>query len=537
VLAGDLLGPPYGLLQLSAQAIRAGHSVTTLNLADFAWPEVERVVAGLEAEVFGMTCLTANRRGVAFVADAIRRFHPRAHIAVGGPHASALPGEILDRHRTIDTVVVGEGEAALLEICHRVDAGEPTEGIPGTAWRSGDEVRQGPPVETTTDLDSLASLHSLYPSSFVITSRGCPGRCTFCGSRGMWGSRLRLCSVGSVLDTLETVVRGHGLPLVAIKDDTFTASRRRTLEICEGIRERDLRFVWICDTRADSLDGELLRAMRLAGCQQISIGVESGSTEILERLNKRITPERVRNVTRLARDLGFIVRWYVILGSPGETFDTLEQTFALIRSERPHQVVFSPFSTYPGTAEYERQVALGDLGPGVYFDQDFLTPTFYRDVAPEVSAWIREWLRRNPGIVSLARPTVDTCRGALERLPGSPLAHMDLGGALLDAGDLDGAASQVRRALDLGHPLAGIGHTYLACIAAARGDIAATEHHLDLARRGYPFRHTMTNWERFTAWRDEGSMHDIAGLDIIAHPAFEIAEEKRQPMNPGPIDG
>ncbi len=538
-LGGDFLGPPYGLLQLDAQARRAGYEVVTLNLATFAWREVERIVSELEADLFGLSCLTANRRGVGLIAETIRRSHPTAHITIGGPHATALPREMLAHHPAIDTVVIGEGEATFLELCaHVADRPSPKPpNLPGTAWRDDDGPRLAPPRDPLSELDQLAPIHRWYPSPFVITSRGCPGRCTFCGSRGVWGKKVRFHSVDRVLDTLETVVRAHGQPLVAIKDDTFSVNRRRVLEICRGVRQRGLRFLWLCDTRADTLDEEVLGEMRLAGCQRISLGVESGSPEILKRLNKRITPETVRRATRRARSFGFLVRWYVILGSPGESFETLDQTLSLIREERPHQVVFTPFSTYPGTPEYELRVERGELNAEVFFERDFWTPTFGFDLSGEVERLIREWLETYPGIASVSRSSVEELRAARDRLPGAAAIEMDLAGALLDAGELEPAERAVARAREGGYPLPEIGANYLACVAAARGEAGGVGRHLAAAGRGYPLRHVRENLERFEHWSEARDARDLTALDLIRHPGFEIAEEMRQPLNPGAIDG
>src|SRR5262249_16443538 len=116
----DFYQTPYGLFSLGAQALRAGHQVKVLNLSSYAWREagreVEDVIAKLDAELFGMSCWTANRRGVAYAARAIRERHPRAHIVVGGPHATPLASEMLRHVPEIDTVALGESEPAFAEL-------------------------------------------------------------------------------------------------------------------------------------------------------------------------------------------------------------------------------------------------------------------------------------------------------------------------------------------------------------------------------------------------------------------------------------
>ena len=109
-LDGDFYQTPYGLFSLGAQALRAGHQVKVYNLSAFAWSKVEEVVRTLEADVYGMSCWTANRRGVRMVAKCIKAHHPRAHVVVGGPHATPLGPELLRHYPDVDTVCVGESD-------------------------------------------------------------------------------------------------------------------------------------------------------------------------------------------------------------------------------------------------------------------------------------------------------------------------------------------------------------------------------------------------------------------------------------------
>src|SRR5882672_2416362 len=116
----DFYQTPYGLFSLGAQALRAGHQVKVINLTAFTWREVDDVVAKLDADLYGMSCWTANRRGVAFTASAIRQHHPGAHIIVGGPHATPLASEMLDHVPEIDTVALGESEIGRASCRERV---------------------------------------------------------------------------------------------------------------------------------------------------------------------------------------------------------------------------------------------------------------------------------------------------------------------------------------------------------------------------------------------------------------------------------
>src|SRR6201992_1582981 len=235
-LDADFHQTPYGLFSLGAQAMRAGHAVKVLNLSAFSWRRVEEVVRALDADVFGMSCWTANRRGVALVAKLVRAVHPKAHVVVGGPHATPLAKEMLAHHAEIDTVVTGEGDVTFLELLERLSAGEAGTGIVGTVYRDGARIVEAPERASVPNLDDLASPHDYFSTHIVMTSRGCPWQCTFCGAETTWGRGFRGQSVSYVLDALEKAVSRLPVKMVQIKDDTFPTSKKRVLELCQGIR-------------------------------------------------------------------------------------------------------------------------------------------------------------------------------------------------------------------------------------------------------------------------------------------------------------
>ena len=176
---GDFLQAPYGLLSIAAQALAAGHAVATLNLSNACWHDVEQAIRNHPAELFGLTCITANRRGVALLARQIRAFYPRAHITAGGPHVTAQPRETLTHYSDIDTVVIGEGETTFMALADRLAAGHDGRELPGTAWRRNGAVTIGAPRPPIADLDCLVSPLEFFNLRTLVTSRGCPGRCTF----------------------------------------------------------------------------------------------------------------------------------------------------------------------------------------------------------------------------------------------------------------------------------------------------------------------------------------------------------------------
>ncbi len=535
-LDADFFQTPYGLFALGAQTLRAGHPTKVINLSGFAWKRVEEVIAALDADLFGLSCWTANRRGVAQVARLIKQLHPKAHVVVGGPHATPLAHPMLAHHPEIDTISVGESEATFLELVGRLEAGEPTQGIAGTAYRVGDRIETGPKRASIEDLDALASPHDWFDTHIVMTSRGCPWACTFCGAETSWGRSYRGQSVPYVLDALERAVTRAPVKMIQIKDDTFTTNKKRVLELCRGIRERGLKFLWSCDTRVDVLGEELLREMRLAGCERLSLGVESGSQRILDAIDKKITVAEILDSTAIAKKYGIKLRYYMMVGNRGETRETFDETLAFLERAKPHQYIFAALSVYPGTPDYDRACEAGWLDPEFYFERDFqeLKTTF--DASDDDTDFFRDWFQRNKGLHEPWREGVDECRAILGRLGDHAPAHMDLAGALYREGRDDEAEPHVRRAMELGYPLPGLALNYLACIAARRRDYEAMKRLFTEATRRDPQHWVLTsNVHAVRRWLAAEGLEKGLPLELDAKHEFQLLERAAQPTLPGPL--
>lgn len=535
-LDADFYQIPYGLLSLGAQALRAGHEVKVLNLSAFPWSRVEEVLAALEADVYGMSCWTANRRGVGLVARSLRRLHPDAHIVVGGPHATPLPRQMLEHHPEIDTVTIGEGELTFLELLERLQQGRSMTGLAGAAYRVKGRIELGPDRESIEDLDTLACPHDVFDTHIVMTSRGCPWRCTFCGAEASWGRGFRGQSVNYVLDALEHALSRLPVKMIQIKDDTFTTSKKRVLELCRGIRERGMKLLWSCDTRVDVLGDELLREMRLAGCQRLSLGVETGSPTILKNIDKKITVDEILGSTAIAKKYGIQVRYYMMLGNRGETAETFRETLRFLERAKPHEYIFSCLSIYPGTRDYDEAVAQKWLTPDVYFKGDFQELKTPFDASEEDTRLMNDWFHQNSGLRRMHVDSAEECAAILARLGDHHAAHLDLGGAHYREGQLDAAERHVQRALALGYPVPGIAYNYLACIAHARGDWQAMMSHLSEGVKRDPQHYVLVrNVQAARTWFAQGGPMKKLPLALTARHDFQLLERTAQPTLPGPL--
>ena len=535
-LDGDFYQAPYGLLTIAAQAMRAGHRVKVLNLSAFPWKTCQQIVSTLEADLWGMSCWTANRRGVALLADEIKRHHPNTHIVVGGPHAAPLAREMLRHHASIDTVTSGESEMTFLELADRLNQGVAIQGLAGASYRVDGEIEKGPPRGSVADLDAYMSPHEVFDTHIFMTSRGCPWACTFCGAESQWGRGFRGNSVGYVVDALESALSRLPVKMLMIKDDTFTTNRKRVIELCREIRRRGLDFLWSCDTRVDLLGEDLLREMRLAGCQRLSLGVESGAPEIIAKVDKKITVDDILESTVLAKKYGIKVRYYMMLGNRGETAETFQQTLDFLDRAKPHEYIFSCLSIYPGTRDFSDAEKAGWLKRDVFFKETFQELKTPFDADEALMKTMNDWFEDHCGLQNLYVETIDDCLAVLQELPEHHAAHIDAAGAYYRAGRMDDAERHVRTALDLGYPLPGLALNYLACIAVARGDYhAMMDLFSEAAKRDPQHVQLISNVNKARAWfKAQGPERGIP-LDISADHDFRVLEKTLQPTLPGPI--
>ncbi len=529
----------YGLLSIAAQILKSGRKVLVYNLSTFAWPDVEKLIRYIHVDLVGITCMTHNLRGTAALSELIREVHPDAHIVVGGPHPTCLPVETLNYLKSVNTVVVGEGELTFLEIITRLETKQPIQDVAGTVWRDeNNSAQRGAARERINDLDSLAAPHEYFPLNILITSRGCPFKCTFCGSFSQWGQQVKMNSVDYVLELLDKIINVHGIKTIGIKDETFTASRKRILALCQGIIERKLNFIWSCDTRVNSLDEDLLRSMRMAGCQRISLGVESGSPKILTTINKKLIPEKVIEVTHLARKYGIQVRFYMIVGNRGETLETFQESLRLIHESQPTEFLFSRLSYLPGTEEFDIYQKENNVTADIFFDDNYHVAKygFPDNVAGATEEIINLWLNlytKNRGFNYL---TVEEFQDILGRVDNLHSAYMDMAAACLRMGQAEQAYSHVLIALEKGYPLVEVALSYLVCIAALHRDQVLLEKYeqyamdINLPNGSVVFN----NLRRFRSWADSGGEVNNRELILSVNNCFSFIHSEclQQPMAP-----
>jgi len=378
--------PSLGLAYLAAVSEQANCQVRMYD-GDVEELPLEAVLREFEPHIVGITAnttqITAAWRDAALVKSV-----SNAPVVLGGPHPTVLPEESATKP-FVDAVVRSEGEATWTEILSRLDqaeakAGMSWDGIPGVTFRQADgSIVSAPdrPVIPVEELDSmpfpawhlfrLEQYTNLQPavdqisgrSLPILTSRGCPYRCTYCSQIGP--RRWRARSTASVVAEWRRLVRELGAAEIGVLDDSFNINRQRVLEICQALVDEGLHHVpWIMinGIRANLADEEVLGAMKRAGCIRTAFGVESGNQAILDAVvDKHLTLDQVRSAFRAARAVGLETIGFFIIGLPGETEATMDDTIRLACELDPLVANFSIATPFPGTQMYDTVKAQGHL--------------------------------------------------------------------------------------------------------------------------------------------------------------------------------
>lgn len=380
---GNML-PPLGLAYVGAALEEAGYEVKIIDASPLGWKidQVVAVVKDFDPDYIGISASTVSFNGIVKLAKLLKK-SVLVPIIIGGPHVTALPDEAMS-YNCFDVGVIGEGEETIVELLAAIDKKTSLRRVKGVIFRDKGKLVTTTPRPYIADLDklpyparhlmpSLATYHPTpatykkFPVGTMITSRGCPNRCSFC-FRGVFGNRWRFHSPEKVVEEMELLVNKHKAAEIRIWDDTFNVDPKRVKEICRLIIKRGLKVSWTCLGRVNRVDVSMLRLMKKAGCWQISYGIESGSDEILKSINKGITKKMVQEAVNLTYKTGIKSLGFFILGLPGESAQTMEETIAFAKSLPLDAANFTIATPYPGTELWELAKKTGAL-KNISYDQ------------------------------------------------------------------------------------------------------------------------------------------------------------------------
>ncbi len=331
-LISDREIPPGGLLDLAA-FMRANY--VDVSFCDLAGMEEKQWYIP-DADIYGITCATPHYSLVIKIVTKLKQRNPKCLVVVGGFHPTTEPERTL-RDTGADIAIKGEGEQALLDIVNGKRERIVTcplvpdiNAIPLPAW---DMIDMYDYIKMGTN--SVMGPTPNNKEGNVLTARGCPFDCGFCAQAAVTKRKMRYKSVERVVEEVKFLNSRYGCDRIYFGDDTFIVDEQRVIKLCEALKkihQEGILHDWHCLTRADRTNPEIFKKMYEAGCRQVTYGIETGSQKILDIIEKQTTVEENMNAIVIARNAGLKVRAQMIVGLPGETQETVEETAKFIRN-------------------------------------------------------------------------------------------------------------------------------------------------------------------------------------------------------------
>ena len=363
--------PSLGLLHLAAQVRKDGYQTSIIE-SDIEALSVDQVVERIlreKPDYLGLTLFTVAVWRAAEIAKKIKRVLPDLPIIVGGPHLSSMGRETMERFLEFDIAVIHEGELVLSEMLPRLDRGEDLFSVKGIIYRNNGLLVETPKGPIINELDDLpmpawdllpdfpdAYLPAIYdyprgPVATIAASRGCPFLCKFCDT-STFGARVRAYSPEAVFNMMKHLQETYGVRHIMFVDDLFIASRIRTLALCDLIISSGLDMTWSCAARVDTIKPDVLKRMKQAGCWEISFGLETGSNELLRKMEKAARVEKSEQAINWTHQANIRSKGLFMLGYPGETRETIEATKGFVRRLPMTTMNLTKFTPYPGSPIY-----------------------------------------------------------------------------------------------------------------------------------------------------------------------------------------
>jgi anaerobic magnesium-protoporphyrin IX monomethyl ester cyclase len=365
IWGGEHLYPPLSLGYLASVARDEGFSVKIVepdSMENFDLEVLKKIVRDENPKFCGFGGYTMEIFNTYKMIDTVKETNPKCVSILGGPHPAALGTGVFDENKNIDFLFFGEAEASFREFLRNLKNPEKVRGI---AFKKDGKIVKTAPMPFIEDLDSIPyPARDLYstnynadtmwekrPVGIVISSRGCPFNCNFC-NKAVFGNKYRQRSVENVLGEIDLMINKYGINEIFFIDDNFGISKVWIKKFCSEYKKR-FDKPWRCLVRVNALDLETLKMMEDAGCHTLSVGIESGSEEILSWVGKGLIKSEIREGFKLIRQTGLNIEGFFIIGHRIDTKETIMETINFAKELNPDFPRFFIFSPYPGSRVFD----------------------------------------------------------------------------------------------------------------------------------------------------------------------------------------
>lgn len=379
---------PIGLLYIAGYLEKFGHNVSILDgqISKDMEKDLTVMLSDKKYKAVGFSATSPTISNTKLLSALAKKLRPDIAVLLGGAHPTVLGPKILDDLPFVDIAIIGEGEATMKELVEYIEGKRKLESIDGIAFRKDKEIVQTKPRQLISNLDDIPfpafhlvdilkytpppGLFFKKPTVGVSSARGCPYNCSYCADSLIWQRKCRMHSAEYVVNMMETLVKKYKVKEIRFFDDTFTVNRERVVKICQKLLDRKINVLWRCASRADRVDKELLALMKKAGLCSISFGIESGSEEILKKMNRRMTIDQIKDAVKWSKGLGIETKGFFMLNYPGETEETTEKTIALSRELDLDFVGFNLTVPFLGTQVREEVLKTCKIEPKYWDNWD-----------------------------------------------------------------------------------------------------------------------------------------------------------------------
>lgn len=358
--------PPLGLAYLTSYLNKRGieTEIIDANACNFSEEETIKKIINSDAKIIGIGATSAIAEIAFGLCEKIKERDSSKIIVFGGIHISCLTEESLRKCTAINYAVIGEGEKTLYNLILAIKKKKSLRRVKGIAFIENNKFIKTPVEELIKNLDEIPfpekkSLpREIYQpgSEFdigikgeeyweIITSRGCPNKCTYCSSSHFW-KNIRVRSVENIFQEIKELSE-KGVKHLSFLDDTFTISEKRVIELCDRIKS--LKLKWDCYARVNNLSEKMVKSMKNAGCLGMRIGFESGSNEILQKIKKNTTIEQAKKAMKIIRKYNLKTFGFFMIGLPGDNRKTIEKTINFAIELEPTFASFAIATPFPGT--------------------------------------------------------------------------------------------------------------------------------------------------------------------------------------------
>ncbi len=335
---GGTQAPPLNLLYVATVLKKQGHHVRFFDALGErkGMADIKRAAQGMDVVVIS-TSTMSFKEDISILKE-LKRSNPCLKTIIFGSHPTFMPEYALDND-VVDIAVQRDGKLKINK--------------PYPFIENLDELPFPDRTLLPKDVDYFNPVVKKTPYTTMMTSRGCPGRCTFCTVPFFYGDKVRSRSTENILDEIR-LAKKQGYKDIWFRDETFTFFRKRNEELCHELIKQKLGIKWMCNARVGTVTKEMMILMKKAGCHMIKFGVESGNQQILNNSKKGILADMTRKTFKWANKVGMETHAHMMLGMPGETFSTAMQSIRFAKEINPTTVTFGVCTPYAGTELFDQ---------------------------------------------------------------------------------------------------------------------------------------------------------------------------------------